>query len=601
MKSRTSSFNLTIFKKNLTRFAPCWGLYTVGALMALILLVGDGSNWMADNLVGAVHVLCVITPIYAMICAQLLFGDLYSTRMCNALHALPLKRETWFFTNVISGFVFHLIPTGILTVLVTPILAFYCPEGSVWAAPTFLLGTFLQFTLFFGLSVFCGFCVGSRFAQGLLYAILNFGSIIAGWLINTIFVPMYYGIRINTEPFQLFSPIVFMANAPFAYVERIYRTDYLNISDLIGVALHPDDGTVYYFIVAALGIGLLFAAMALYRRRKLECAGDFLAEKAGEPVFLVIYSLVIGCVFHFVWRVFIGDDTPILLFVGLVIGFFTGQMLLSRTVRVFNLKALGGCAVLAAALGLSLGMTALDPLGIESWMPEPTEVKSVKLYQYHSLHDSPGNAITLDSTEDIEAILQVHEAAMELEDAVISTEGWIQLTPKDEKVYIEKLRQFQFTLEYRLENGGVVRRYYKLWRFMEEADILKGFFTSVKCVLGVQESELPQLAQELDYIQLDTYQIYDYQERLSLLQAIAADCKAGTMAQNWVFRGGDDTWETVMDIYCAANMERLNSGAWYYGPESFQINIQVFDQNENILNWMKEHNVPTYQYIELGK
>ena len=67
MKSRTSFFNKTIFLKNLTRFAPAWGLYTVGALMGLILLIDDGGNWMADNLVGVVTILCIITPIYALI------------------------------------------------------------------------------------------------------------------------------------------------------------------------------------------------------------------------------------------------------------------------------------------------------------------------------------------------------------------------------------------------------------------------------------------------------------------------------------------------------------------------------------------------------
>ena len=106
MKSKTSYFNPTVFRKNLTRFAPCWGLYTVGALMGLVLLLDSSSKHMASNLVDAVHILSLITPVYALICAQLLFGDLYNTRMCNALHAMPLRRETWFFTNVLSGFAF---------------------------------------------------------------------------------------------------------------------------------------------------------------------------------------------------------------------------------------------------------------------------------------------------------------------------------------------------------------------------------------------------------------------------------------------------------------------------------------------------------------
>lgn len=593
MKSRISFFDGTVFKKNLTRFAPVWGLYTVFLLLSILLIISE-PNQFSVNLSYTAAGYGVISFAYALICALLLFGDLYNPRLCNALHAMPVRRESLFVTNIASGLTFSIGPTLLALVLSLGLSVSTNVENALLSPLMCFAVMSLQFLFFFGTAVLCAFLAANRFAMALIYGIVNFFSFLMFWLVDTIYTPFLYGLKTLEEPFALLCPVVQMLNSD-------YIDQNPNYAGFVTYTITAADGWGYLGICAAIGVVFMGLALLLYRRRKLECAGDFLAEKAGEPVFLVIYSLVIGCVFHFVWRVFIGDDTPILLFVGLVIGFFTGQMLLRRTVRVFNLKALGGCAVLAAALGLSLGMTALDPLGIESWMPEPTEVKSVKLYQYHSLNDSPGNAITLDSTEDIEAILQVHEAAMALEDAAISTEGWIQLTPKDEKVYIEKLRQFQFTLEYRLENGVVVRRYYKLWLFMEEADILKGFFTSVKCVLGVQESELPQLAQELDYIQLDTYQIYDYQERLGLLQAIAADCKAGTMAQNWVFRGGDDTWETVMDIYCAANMERLNSGAWYYGPESFQINIQVFDQNENILNWMKEHNVPTYQYIELGK
>ena len=115
MQSRISFFDKTIFKKNLTRFAPCWGLYTIGLLMALVTLIGSGSRWFSTNVCDFIHILCAITPCYALLCAQLLFGDLYSARMCNALHALPLRRETWFCTHVLSGVLFSLVPVGYAT------------------------------------------------------------------------------------------------------------------------------------------------------------------------------------------------------------------------------------------------------------------------------------------------------------------------------------------------------------------------------------------------------------------------------------------------------------------------------------------------------
>ena len=594
MKSRISFFNVTVFKKNLTRFAPCWGLYTVGALMGLILLLNDGSNWMADNLVGAVNVLCVITPVYAMICAQLLFGDLYNTRMCNALHALPLKRETWFFTNVISGFAFHLIPTVILTVLVLPILAIYGPEGSVWAAPLFLLGTNLQFTIFFGLAVFCAFCVGSRFAQGLLYSIVNFGSIIVGWLLDTIFIPMYYGIRINTEPFQLFSPIVFMANAPFAYVEHIYRTEYLNISDLIGVALHPDDGTVYYFIVAALGIGLLFAAMALYRRRKLECAGDFLAIRALEPVFLVIYSVIVGAVFHFFVNEVIGTETFLFLFIGLSVGWFTGKMLLERSPRVFRKKNLLRCGILLAVSGLTIVAALLDPFGIEDWTPSVDKVASVSIsdgsYRY------PQNTVTLERQEDIAHIIAIHEAALEehrqnyphdytfetaykelivADSAYISTD--MEYIPLDMELYSN------FTISYKLTSGRTVKRYYRIWLGDEQGQYLKSVFSTPEALFSYGEDLSRFLSENTRLSVRDTWEgnetvIRSPANLTGLYEAILADCRSGNMAQSWTFHHQDDS------LY------------WIYFENGGE--ITVFSNCENTLNWLHAYGLNVNEMLE---
>ena len=38
-----------------------------------------------------------------LLAALVLFGDLDNPRMCNALHALPLRRETWFFSHAAAG------------------------------------------------------------------------------------------------------------------------------------------------------------------------------------------------------------------------------------------------------------------------------------------------------------------------------------------------------------------------------------------------------------------------------------------------------------------------------------------------------------------
>lgn len=587
MKSRISYFDKTIFKKNLTRFAPAWGLYTVCALMGLILLVNDGSKWMADNLMSAVNVLCVITPCYALICAQLLFGDLYNSRMCNALHALPLKRETWFVTNVISGFVFHLIPTAALTLLVTPILAVYSPEGSWVAGPLFLLGTNLQFACFFGLAVLCAFCVGSRFAMGLVYAILNFGAIIVSWLIDTIFVPMYYGIMINTEPFELFSPIVFMANAPFADTHRVYASEFADYNNLIGITLHPGEGTVYYFIVAAIGIVLLFAAMGLYRRRQLECAGDFLAIRVLEPVFLVIYSVIVGAVFHFCVNEIVGMETYIFLFLGLAVGWFTGKMLLERTPRVFRRKNMLQGGILLAVCALTIVGALMDPLGIESWTPKADKVESVTLSDGY--YNYAVNEVTLDDPESIARVIALQESALEEHRQDYPNEYNFEMAYKEhiettvEYVIGDMEHYSYFSITYKMNSGRIVRRYYRIWLGGEDGKYLKQVFSSPEAIFGCGDDQSAFLSANSRLSVRDTWEgneivIRSQADLIGLYQAILADCEEHTMAQSWTFHHLDDS------LY------------WIYLEDG--TDITIFSNCQNTLNWLREYGIDVEEVRE---
>ena len=129
MQSKTSFFNKTVFKKNLTRFAPVWGLYLLGLLLWMMMLyadefAGDGGAqgyWFADHMAEQIQMMAFVNLIYAPVVAALLFGDLYNSRMCNALHAMPLRRESWFLTNVVSGLVFSLLPTAVTALLSVPL------------------------------------------------------------------------------------------------------------------------------------------------------------------------------------------------------------------------------------------------------------------------------------------------------------------------------------------------------------------------------------------------------------------------------------------------------------------------------------------------
>ena len=83
MRSRTSFFNKTIYKKNLTRFAPVWVLYTLCLVLGVALLYTNGGAMkqfhFAKNYINDMFsIMALVNLGYALLVAQLLFGDLYN-------------------------------------------------------------------------------------------------------------------------------------------------------------------------------------------------------------------------------------------------------------------------------------------------------------------------------------------------------------------------------------------------------------------------------------------------------------------------------------------------------------------------------------------
>ena len=103
MKLKTSFFNLTAFKKNLLRFSPIWALYTVFLLVVFFGTTGQDAVYVARDVVYMIRGMAPVNLLYGGICAMFLFGDLYNSRLCNALHAFPVRREGWLLTGIAAG------------------------------------------------------------------------------------------------------------------------------------------------------------------------------------------------------------------------------------------------------------------------------------------------------------------------------------------------------------------------------------------------------------------------------------------------------------------------------------------------------------------
>ncbi len=628
MQSKTSFFNKTLFRKNATRFAPVWVLYTL-CLAAGVAIVYtnngpmDRPYWFARHMLEDVPAaLAVVNLIYALVVAQLLFGDLFSSRMCNAIHALPLSREAWFTTNVISGVCFSLVPTLVMAAAALPMMA-----GSMfadaWQIPfLLLLSANLQYLCFFGIAVFCAMCVANRFTMIAGYGLVNFGVYIAYWLVDTLYTPLLYGIITPTRLAVGLTPILQMTGYDFYDCTESYELANqaylagLEFSDMTATFTATGEGW-RLFACGAVGIAFLLLALVLYRKRHLECAGDAVAFPVLVPVFQVLCSLFVMVALRFVssdmfGMVREGWMSYLVLALALGMGWFIGRMLIERSTRVFRLKNFYGLGILAVAVALSFVGTYFDVLGLETRMPRAEKVKTV------SLESNMTRNFLMEDPEDIAAMLEVHRMALEDRPG----DGWglyvrgydgsyVYVVDSNDHLYDTTVANPEFTyvanirLIYHLENGATMSRRYNIWTETGAGPIVReymsrwDFHREITEVNGqkidVVEAVLADLVEVRveDYTEDESVRFSDVAEARSLMEAIQADCAAGTMAQDENFHkdyfqnpiprereDGEIYYETVE--YINVNFRSLESGSWW---------IKIYPDCEHTLQWLRDRDM----------
>ena len=602
MKSRTSSSNLTIFKKDITRFAPTWIAYAAMLLVCLFLMAEDREYWTVQNMGSSMEMMGVATCGYALLTAQLLFGDLFSTRMCNALHAMPVRRESWFGIHVLSGLLFHLIPAVLVTVVAIP-LANMSYVINAWQVPLYwLAGSTLDYLFFFGLAVFCVMCTGNRFAMAVVYGISNLGSVLAFFLTRAVYVPLLMGVQILSDTFEKLSPLINLSAGYTVNVNRILdgvERDANGVEQRIyhgEIEVSPEKWT-YMAVVAVIGLVLLVLALQMYRKRKLECAGDFSAHKGLDYVFQVLISLAGMAALTTVVDGFMGlspnVSSYIIAAIGLVGGWFVGRMLLERTARVFRVKNFLGLAAMTAAVALSLGLTVLDPLGIEDWVPEVGDIKSA------TLRLSYGSDAELKETYDLEDVIAIHKKGLELK-----LDGEVLAVNAPPRVYDtsgnvvpeEEVPAYYVTIIYEKNNGTHAQREYYLWLKEPETKLLKKHCSALNRVLEgyagmdeeVTEAKLRNMVLsggartvEAGYVSVPSQ--FNTTEHLNaLVDAIVADCEAGNLVQNSTVHEGyfyneNGTQVDSLRLQLYPENEELGNSFGFY----------VYADSENLRQWIE--------------
>ena len=559
MKSRTPFFNTSLLRKDVVRFAPAWVLY---AVFLVLIFTGTALSHnkasMATVLSSSIPAFSFVNLFYAMICAQLLFGDLFQSRLCNALHALPIRRESWFATHLVAGLLFSAVPVAAAGIIFLTML------GSFWmAALLWMLALMLEFLFFFSVAILSVMLVGNRFAAVVVYTILNFLSGIVFWLFYALYQPHLYGFVLNEAPLMKLCPAVWLTTFDwFAY-------------NGVTALLRIGEGWGYLAICAGVAVAFLGLSLVLYRKRALEKAGDFIVFKPTAPVFLVLYTFSAGAALHLFSELFIGDEVEfVFLVIGLAIGFFTGLMLLERTVRVFRLKTLGRFGILLAVFGLSLLLTVWDPIGLTRWVPKPQDIRWVSL-DYYSNADLETHAITDEET--IRQILSIHRHGVEHPEEGNNGKADISMH-----------------LSYKLKSGQLVQRQYYIDTDTLAAMTLQTVLSRPEVIFGTDFATAEALGQALYMAEIDYSEKYGYTSEQGyeslvvgdrnqlegLAEALIADAMAGNLCQHWEFTSND-----TERAYIYLRTRKYHADGSYYSDYSWSVTCT--SKATNTLAWLE--------------
>lgn len=460
MKSKISFFNAGLFKSTLRRFWPLWTIHFAGWLLflpVLTLMNNLGPNKSTDFIFAicesAVFASSVVAFIMAILAAMAVFSFMYSSRSTGLIASLPVRREAIFGSAWLGG-VFAVLASNLVIALLTFLFSLDATINTALAfkAAFTWLGVYsMQFILFYGIASLTAVMTGSIAVLPILYIIFNFLAVGMETIIRLDFSCLIWGMSNGSFDCVLdfLSPLVYMVGSFVPDVE--YNTPY--VADTLGSLLDRECVAVTYShwlptVIYCL-VGLIFSAAALmvFRKRRMESAGDVVAVRCMHPVFkygVTVCSALCGGLLLYTVLFALFESRSASVFIMILsmiifafIGYFGAKMLLEKSFHVFRGSWVGFIVVCCLCAVFTL-CCDLDVCGIGAYVPKEGSIKSITVYQTGSVEDP---AI-------IENYRQLHEKIVSYKDEY------------EHIVYSDDTESIMF--EYKLKNGRTVSREYTL-------------------------------------------------------------------------------------------------------------------------------------------
>lgn len=455
MPSKTSFCNGTEFRKCLSRWWPLWVIYGVilfimlpGVLLnarTTIPYVSTGQiSYLSNVILSETQMLLPLTAFCAgLLAAAAMFGYLYTPRSAGLAASLPIRRGCMFRTHLLAGLVMLLSAEAVIFGLAVLIEA---TRFELVIEPLLIwLGILaLETVVFYGIAVLCAMFTGHVVMLPCLYLLVNFIAVGFQLLVEAVLYMFVYGMSGMVDlPVDWLSPLVlFMRRTSVGHADLVRPISGTGAE----VAIANFSGWIYPLVWAAFALLLLVCAGQLYRRRRMESAGDTVAIPVLKPVLKYIVALFAGLampvgVYGMLLNVpaYRAHLAPFLLLavLGAALGFVISEMVIRKSLRIPR-TVWRGCAVTAAVCCLVVVGAKCDLTGYARRIPDTAQVKSARII-------CNGYSSALTEAENIQAVEDIHRAVVAEREKITDDTSITSLQ-----------------LTYKLTNGKVLMREYTL-------------------------------------------------------------------------------------------------------------------------------------------
>lgn len=470
MALKTSFFNPTIYKKNMTRYLAFPIVYFVFLMIAIpgVCVVGrirantypGVYDYMLEHhsdFANAIMRQCVplYVAIYMILVTLAVFSYLYQSRSANMMHAFPVDRRTLFFTGICSILTMVLVPQLLVAIITTIIAAGYGAASVIWIVWYWFLCMSGYALCFLGIAIFTAMVSGQLVTNFIFYWIFNLMFLAGEFVIRSLLSFLCFGMNgCDTGQTTL------LCLTPIAYLQN--HTDLKVNEATYSVYRITGSALLTLLVYALVGVALTALAYLFYRKKQMETAGDFITIPFFKPVFTIGMSFFLSVLLATITGYGCIDILPadanavflITLFLCIVfygIVYFISQMLIDRTTRVFSKKHWATCGAYSLIVVVFLLLVRFDVFGMEAKVPDAPQVAAVRV-------DLMSANYILTDQQDIEAVTDIHEKIIDSRSTMRpfqyhTTEPYVPLS-----------------MTYYLKDGTTLERYYRLCSYENRED-----------------------------------------------------------------------------------------------------------------------------------